>query len=867
MGKKSVGRKLPGTSSANERDYEIRHRQTAREAAASGMVLLKNEENLLPLSTEKPVALYGAGAVMTIKGGTGSGDVNSRHTVSIREGMKNAGYHITTEKWLADYEDEYNRKRLAWRDFLWEKAAGADDDQGFGFFMTYSNNPFVIPTGPVPSEKSEDDTADTAIYVVSRTAGEGADRKNEPGDYLLTGTETDFVCTLCGLYENVVLVLNTDGLIDLGFTDSPKAANIKSILYIHQPGMEAGNAFADIISGAVTPSGKLTDTWAYSYNDWPNAETYSSYSGDVTREDYVEGIYVGYRYFDTFNIPVRYPFGYGLSYTSFEIKQLSMEYTGTEGGRPEIVISFGVTNTGSRMGKEVVEVYASCHQRVLEKEFRRLIGFKKTRCLYPGEYQEIEITFPLYVLASYDETLPGWVMEKGQYFIMAGNSLENTFAAGNIETPHDLIFSKTQNICPLKSTLKELTQDEVTKASVEERRLALAKEGESALRPILILEKSDIITEEFTYDGAYENTPAGVREFVDALTTDQLINLACGDFSKESFGSSEEDGEAGENQLGSAGTAVPGSAAQTSDCARDAGLPEIVLADGPAGLRLLKTYQAENGKPLPYENQADSLLGALEGGFLMKDSGKPKKGETMYQYCTAFPVGTALAQSWDINMIKAVGAAAGEELLEFGVTLWLAPGMNIHRNPLCGRNFEYYAEDPVLAGFCAAAMTQGVQSVNGVGTTIKHFACNNQEDNRMGSDSVLSERTLREIYLRGFEIAVEKSRPMSIMTSYNLINGVHSANNYDLCTKAARCEWGFKGVIMTDWTTTMQDETCTAAGCMRAGNDLVMPGAPSDHENIRKELEAGTLKIEDLKRSVSRLVNTVWQSAYVEDNG
>ena len=251
----------------------------------------------------------------------------------------------------------------------------------------------------------------------------------------------------------------------------------------------------------------------------------------------------------------------------------------------------------------------------------------------------------------------------------------------------------------------------------------------------------------------------------------------------------------------------------------------------------------------------------------MKDSGKPKKGTTMYQYCTAFPVGTALAQSWDINMIRAVGKAAGEELLEFGVTLWLAPGMNIHRNPLCGRNFEYYAEDPVLAGFCAAAMTQGVQSVDGVGTTIKHFACNNQEDNRMGSDSVLSERTLREIYLRGFEIAVEKAQPMSIMTSYNLINGVHSANNYDLCTKAARCEWGFKGVIMTDWTTTMQDETCTAAGCMRAGNDLVMPGAPSDHENIRKELEAGTLKIEDLKRSVSRLVNTVWQSAYVEDNG
>ena len=853
--RKTIPRPLSGTSCADEREYEIKNRAVSRAAAADGMVLLKNEGGLLPLSKEKPVALYGAGAVVTIKGGSGSGDVNSRHTVSIAEGMKNAGYTITTSAWLDAYKKTYDDARLAWKDEIRAKADAAEDtgnDGGVGIFMIYSTTPFSIPAGSVPEAKDAADDADTAVYVLARTAGEGADRDASAGDYFLTEGELSLLNKICSLYEHVVLVLNTGGPVDLAFTDEKK--NIEAILHIHQPGMEAGNAFADVISGAVTPSAKLTDTWAGAYEDYPNAKTFSHINGNVEKEKYIEGIYVGYRYFDTFDKPCRYPFGYGLSYTDFEIRPEDFSLALSGNGLPRAGVRLSVENTGKTAGKETVQLYAACPQNKLEKEFRRLVAFKKTKLLESGESAELEITFPLYSLASYDESLPGWVMEKGKYIIMAGNSINDTQVCAIIEAVEDIIFSRTQNICPLKEELSELKQCEKTAAQVKERRDALINEAKDAHRPIFRVSQSDITTEIIEYNGAYGDMGKEVCEFTDTLSQEELILLATGDISKGQ-GMNEEDG-----QLGSAGTSVPGSAAQTSDCAADRGLADIVLADGPAGLRLSRTYQSVDGKP-----QAVSLLAALEGGFLLEGREEEAEGETRFQYCTAFPAGTSLAQSWDTDLIEEVGRAVRDELLEFGITLWLAPGMNIHRNPLCGRNFEYYSEDPLLSGLCAAAMTNGVQGAPGVGTTIKHFACNNQEDNRMGSDSILSERTLREIYLKGFEIAIKTSHPMSVMTSYNFVNGVHSANSFDLCTKAARCEWGFEGVIMTDWTTTMQDDTCTAAGCMRAGNDLVMPGAPSDHENLRKCLANGTLKIEDLKRSVSRLVKTSWNSRYSEE--
>ena len=288
----------------------------------------------------------------------------------------------------------------------------------------------------------------------------------------------------------------------------------------------------------------------------------------------------------------------------------------------------------------------------------------------------------------------------------------------------------------------------------------------------------------------------------------------------------------------------------------------IVLADGPAGLRLHQSYEVlEDGSI----DMGDFLSG-FENGFFAEP--RAPKGTKYYQYCTAIPVGSLLAQTWNLDLTKKVGRMIGGEMNEFDVTLWLAPGMNIHRNPLCGRNFEYYSEDPLLSGLMASAMTLGVQSVPGCGTTIKHFCCNNQEDNRMGSDSIMSERTLREIYLKGFEIAVKNAQPMSIMTSYNLVNGVHAANCYDLCTKVARDEWGFAGAIMTDFTTTTAPASigeCTAAGCMRAGNDMVMPGDIRDHESIRESLNDGTLDVRELKRCIYHTVKLILQSNQYEN--
>ena len=244
-------------------------------------------------------------------------------------------------------------------------------------------------------------------------------------------------------------------------------------------------------------------------------------------------------------------------------------------------------------------------------------------------------------------------------------------------------------------------------------------------------------------------------------------------------------------------------------------------------------------------------------GGIFSQREKKEGEETWYQFCTAFPVGTLIAQTWDTDVMYAFGRAIGEEMQEFGVRFWLAPGMNIQRNPLCGRNFEYYSEDPLISGITAASVTKGVQSLSGCGTTIKHYACNNQENNRMGVDAVISERALREIFVKGFEIAIKESQPMAIMTSYNLINGIHAANNYDLCTGLTRDEWDFGGVIMTDWTSTNQGPDCTASGCVRAGNDLIMPGQQMDHDNLNAELESGTLTIEEVQRSVVRLLKAL----------
>ncbi len=833
--KKMIDRTFSGTRSSVVSGREVSHRAVARRAAAEGMVLLKNEGGVLPLAAGSRVALYGSGASQTVKGGTGSGDVNERVCVSIYQGMKEAGYVVANEDWVADYDERYERARLAWRDDILAKSEGKQA-AAVDFFAVYTSTPFVRPVG----KKVEKTDADVAFYILSRVAGEGADRFAAEGDYDLTAEERGMLADICASYEKVVVAVNTGGLVDLSFMDEYK--NICGLLQIVQPGMEGGHAFADLVSGKVTPSGKLTDTWACKYEDYPNAENFSHNNGDVDHEVYKEGIYVGYRYFDTFEVPVRYGFGYGLSYTDFALETGSVSY---DQEKKSLTIAVKVTNTGGTWsGREVVQVYVSCPQGGLEKEYRRLAAFEKTPVLEPGEGIRFTLEIPLDRLTSYDEKEPGWVLEPGSYGIWVGNSLQNAVLAASMELDGRAVLVKTAHICPARREIEEFHGD---RSRVAERYEAWKERAKEQGLPHVNLYAGDFGTEQILYRKNAELVEEETRRFADTLSVEQLIALATGDPGKGQGGN-----------LGAAGISVPGSAGETNGCAAEQNLASIVLADGPAGLRLMKYYHVADGKIVSMPFQF-----SLEGGLFCPDTGD-LPGERYYQYCTAIPVGTLLAQTWDKELLREIGEMIGREMDEFGVTLWLAPGMNIHRNPLCGRNFEYYSEDPLVSGKMAAAITEGVQRVPGCGTTIKHFACNNQEDNRMGSDSILSERALREIYLKGFEIAVKESQPMAIMTSYNLINGVHAANNYDICTKAARNEWGFAGVIMTDWTTTEKDESCTASGCMRAGNDLVMPGCPGDHENLRRELDEGKLSLDDLKACISRLVRVIWQSNQYE---
>ena len=825
-------RSFSGTTNPEIQPWETEHRKVARRAAAEGIVLLKNEDHILPLKRGSSVAIYGAGAGKTIKGGTGSGDVNEREKISICQGMKNAGFQVTTENWIESYEKIYDKARQDWKnDILSRAGEGADT---MDFFAVYSTTPFIMPAGDPIRKPEEGENTDTAIYVLSRVAGEGADRNADKGDYYLKDEEYQMLSDICTYYRDIIVIINAGAQVDLSFMD--EFSNIKALLSIVQPGMEGGNAVADILSGKVNPSGKLADTWAYKYEDYPNSEKFSHNNGNVETEIYDEGIYVGYRYFDTFEVPVRYGFGYGLSYTEFEISDYCLTTVSSE----KISISATVKNTGNVSGKEVVQVYVSLPGGILEKEAHRLCAYAKTCELKPGEKEKVTMEISADQLTSYDEKRAAWILERGFYGIWIGNSLAGARLCGGMKLDATVTKRQVRSLFPLKQELEEITQETSRTAKRAEAAEKLA--GEQALT-VLELHAADIATEIIEYKKNEDLYEKEAMDFVNTLSEEELINLAAGDPGKAQGGN-----------LGAAGISVPGSAGETHRCAIEKGLASIVLADGPAGLRLMKYYHVNDGSivSMPFEF-------SLEGGLFYDDS-KELPGERYYQYCTAIPVGTLLAQTWNQELIREVGVMIGTEMEQFGVTLWLAPGMNIHRNPLCGRNFEYYSEDPYVSGTIAAAMTEGVQFNYGCGTTIKHFACNNQEDNRMGSDSVVSERALREIYLKGFEIAVKESQPMSIMTSYNLINGIHAANNYDLCTETARNEWGFKGMIMTDWTTTEHGDTCTASGCMRAGNDLVMPGCFGDHENLHRELAEGTLTIRDLKACIARLVSVIWKS-------
>lgn len=860
--KKPRRRGLTGSRESGLSEREVLHSLIAREAAAEGIVLLKNEGGLLPLKRGERIALYGG--LHTLKGGTGSADVNERKTLSIHEGLVQAGFVITTEPWLVLCEEAYEEARAKWKDLIYDKMRS----ESLPFHKAYFDTVFHMPCGPLPEPTfMRSDDARLAVFVLARTAGEGRDRRAEAGDYYLSDEEAVFLRELALHYTDMALVINSGGPVDLSFSDSLPA--LRSIVLLGQAGQECGAALADVLSGTAVPSGRLSDTWALRYEDYPNAAYFGPYRKTGLRDEYREGIYVGYRYFDSFGCPCRYGFGFGLSYTEFDIEAEELFIQGDS-----VCLRVSVQNSGSTWaGKEVVQLYVSPPQSGLAKEFRRLAAFKKTALLAPAEKEVIVLRVPLERLASYDEGRSAWILEAGLYGLWLGNSLEASRLAGALSLSRVSVLRQCSEICPLPKDNTETAPRgaEIPYAAIEPPRQALRKREEEWQQrleaeslPLISIDSlcSSAEREKRPHtDSLCGNTEAEQRqlpppespahEIARALPLSEAARLTVGAFWPEGAG-----------EIGASGF-IPGAAGETYGGLTDPpwNLASLVLADGPGGLRLRQSYRVRDGRWL---KEADGI--ELDRAFFAAET-HDAFDERRYQFCTAIPTATVLAQTWNPDLVQKTGSLVGEEMNLFEITLWLAPSMNIHRNPLGGRNFEYYSEDPLLTGLIAAALVRGVQDIAGCGAVIKHYACNNQEDNRLASDSRLSERALREIYLKGFEIVVKTARPFAMMSAYNMINSVYAACNYDLCTRTARTEWGFEGIIMTDWMATLlaSDGKCSASACIRAGTDLIMPGTEADFDDICRALREGRLSEDELRMAAARIISVILKSNQYEN--
>ena len=845
----SVTGMAASTNQTSER--EVRNAQLSKEAAEEGMVLLENENQALPLAQGSKAALFGTGSYGTIKGGTGSGDVYNRYTISVYDALTST-YNISNMAWWGEYLKTFE-----------EKKAQAAEEKKDNDYVKYTQGRFggadsflAIDQALTQSDmdKAKAGGVTTAFYTVSRVSGEGADRTIGKGDYELSEVEYNNIKLIAKNFDKCVVLLNVGGVVDTKFFS--EIEGVDGLVLMSQAGMEGGNALADILTGKTTPSGKLTDTWAKNYSDYPAATTIGDNDGDNKQEDYKEGIYVGYRYFDTFNITPAYEFGYGKSYTSFDVEPLTVA-----ADENNVSVTVNVTNTGDTYsGKEVVEVYFSAPDGSIEKPYQELAGFAKTDNLAPGESQKLIVTYKTTEMSSYDEAKAAYVMEDGDYIVRVGDSSRNTKVAGVLTLDKDVVTEQLSNQLTLDKNWKDLSKTGKTPYSYKDEAAQIKAAARIALPSAKIKTENNAskidekkVTTYLTADAAkdYKAAENEVVETVDAVPANtKLIDVYDGKVSMESFVASLDDTQLANlaNGISGASTSgdtwgadansVTGAAGETSQLYFNSlGIPNTVEADGPAGIRV--TAETTD-----------------------------KDGNAVYNYCTAFPIGTLLAQTWNTDLVNRVGKAIGEEMVEIGVTLWLAPGMNIHRDPLCGRNFEYYSEDPALTGYVGSAITAGVQSNKGVGVTIKHYITNNQETNRSAVNTSVSERTLREIYLKGFEMVVKSAQPMAIMSSYNKVNGTYACENFDLLTSVPRGEWGFDGMVMTDWGAGNRAGVDTM---MHAGNDLVMPGRTQDRmiaalqgnpvgttadPNLDKALVRG-----DIQKCVSRVLTMIMRSS------
>ena len=777
------------------------HITLSKDAAKEGMVLLKNEQHVLPLQTGAKVALFGKATFDYVKGGGGSGDVTVAYTRNLYEGIKALKGKISVYEELADFYRENVKEQY--------KAGRV---------------PGMTIEPQVPQELLQKAKAytDTAVISICRFSGEGWDRKSivetenkniwaseeemarrsaeifEDGDFYLTHAEQEMVNTVKRNFARVIVVMNVGGMVDTSWFHDD--AQIQSVLMAWQGGMEGGLATAELLAGEGNPSGKLSDTFARELNDYPS--TYNFHESEKYVE-YTDDIYVGYRYFET--IPgakekVNYPFGFGLSYTQFTLGESQISI---EGDQIRCMVS--VTNTGAMAGKEVVQAYYSAPQGKLGKAARVLCAFAKTRLLQPGETQLMTLCWKIADMASYDDCgkvcKSAYVLEQGEYRFYIGTSVRDAVENATVYTAaKDIVTQQlTSRLAPTSLTKRMLADgtyeelettepidtdaNELEKMTTEEME-AFAPKTEGRARWRLWGDKTPDKQHHFLIEAAEGKIT--LEEFMAQLSDEQLAELL-----------------GGQPNTGVANTFGFGNLP-------DYGVPNIMTADGPAGLRI-----------------------------------SPECGVCT----TAWPCSTLIACTWNPEVAQQVGAAGGAEVKENNIAVWLTPAVNIHRSPLCGRNFEYYSEDPYLTGKMASAMVKGIQS-NHVGATVKHFALNNKETNRKNSDSRASERAIREIYLKAFEIIVKEANPWAIMSSYNIVNGRRTSENHELLTDVLRGEWGFEGAVTTDWWTNGEHYKEVAAG-----NDIKM--ATGFPERLMEALHKGIITRAELETCAKRVLNLI----------
>lgn len=754
------------------------HIELSRQAAAEGMVLLKNQNETLPFKKGTRVALFGIGQVDYVQGGGGSGEVYCKYTRNIFEGFK-----IKQEKNKVTVFDELSEFYI--NDYNRQLVENLKDSNSMG--AAFIQGRLLEPIVSKDLVKKATLFTDTAVICIRRFSAEASDRKGVKGDFYLSDDESRLVETVKNNFKNVIVVLNVGGMVDTEwFIDDPK---ISSVLLAWQGGMEGGLAVADILCGDVNPSGKLTDTFAKKFEYYPSSEHFND-SNDYV--DYNEDIYVGYRYFET--IPeaykrVNYPFGYGLSYTAFDIHS-AVAFTDEE----NITVTCKVTNIGKTAGKEVVQVYYSAPQGKLGKPAKQLIGFKKTKLLAVGETETVTVKFKINDMASFDDIgkvqMSAYILEKGEYKFFVGNSVRNVIETEfSYKQKSNKIVEQLVQMCApynIKRRMNQKGEYDYLPSYNKKDNLYTAKEN-TAIAPPETKSIYSVISGEITLD-----------EFMAQMSVEELVELC-----------SEQ------MVVGIANTGSFGGFGKY-------GIPNMGTVDGPAGVRAW----AISGNP------------AING---VKDI-----ENTVKLFTTCWPCANLMACTWNEDLIYNVARAGGFEVKENNVAVWLTPGMNIHRNPLCGRNFEYFSEDPFLTGKVGSAVVRGVQSV-GVAATPKHFCCNNKEENRVDSDSRVSERALREIYLKGFEIVVKEADPWVIMTSYNLLNGIRTSENYELITGILRGEWGFKGVVTSDWGTKSEQYKD-----IKAGNDINMYN--SNREGVLKAYKEGIISKAEIEACAKRVV-------------